>query len=114
MCTYECDLVLTRTLRLNIICMQPSTSLNIYTPHLTIFKSRLGVECSDLVSTYEPIMMFKAFGGGVCACLPVHDESVGDDHLLQVVLIMFRDAEKIQIVALLIIWYLQQSEEAWC
>lgn len=59
-------------------------------------------------------MMFKAFGGGVSVCLPVHDESVGDDHLLQVVLIMFRDAEKIQIVALLIIWYLQQSEEAWC
>lgn len=108
------DLVLTRTLHLNIICMQPSTSLNIYKPHLTIFKSRRDVECSDLVQTYEPIMMFKASGGGVCACLPVHDESVGDDHLLQVVLIMFRDAEKIQIVALLIIRYLQQSEGGWC
>lgn len=48
------------------------------------------------------------------AGLPVHDKSVGNDHLLQVILIMFRDAEKIQIVALLIIGYLQQRHEVWC
>lgn len=54
------------------------------------------------------------FGGGVYAGLPVHDKSVGNDHLLQVVLIMFRDAEQIQIVAFLIVGYLQQREEVWC
>lgn len=58
--------------------------------------------------------MPKVFGGGAYDCLPVHDESVGDDHLLQVILIMFRNAEKLQIVALLIIGYLQQREEGWC
>lgn len=35
--------------------------------------------------------------------LPVHDESMRDDHLFQIVLIMPRDTEKVQIVALLVI-----------
>lgn len=60
------------------------------------------------------MLCLQVFGGGVWACLPVHDEAVGDDHFLQVVLIMSGDAEKIQIVALLIIWYLPQWEEGWC
>ncbi len=42
--------------------------------------------------------------------LPVHDEAVGDDHLVQVVLIMSGDTEKVQIVAFLIISDLEQEE----
>lgn len=42
--------------------------------------------------------------------LPVHDESVGDDHLLQIVLIMSGDTEKVQLVALLIISDLEQDK----
>jgi len=43
--------------------------------------------------------------------LPVHDESVRDDHLVQIVLIMFGDTEKVQIVALLIVSDLEQEED---
>lgn len=42
--------------------------------------------------------------------LPVHDESVRDDHLLQIVLIMSGDTEKVQVVALLIISDLEQDK----
>lgn len=35
--------------------------------------------------------------------LPVHDESMGNDHLLQIVLIMSGDTEQVQFMALLII-----------
>ena len=41
--------------------------------------------------------------------LPVHDESMRDDHLVQIVLIMSRDAEKVQLVAFLIIGDLQRE-----
>lgn len=40
--------------------------------------------------------------------IPVHDESMGDDHLLQIVLIMFRDTEVIQLVASLIVTDLER------
>lgn len=39
----------------------------------------------------------------VLISLPVHDESMGDDHLVQIVLIMSRDTEKVQFMAFLII-----------
>lgn len=42
--------------------------------------------------------------------LPVHDESVRDDHLLQIILIMSGDTEKVQLVALLIISDLEQDK----
>lgn len=35
--------------------------------------------------------------------LPVHDESVGDDHFVQIVFVMSGDTEKTQIVAFLVI-----------
>lgn len=40
--------------------------------------------------------------------IPVHDESMGDEHLLQIVLIMFRDTEMIQLVASLIVTDLER------
>lgn len=42
--------------------------------------------------------------------LPVHDESMRDDHLVQVVLIMSGDTEKVQIMAFLIISDLEEEE----
>lgn len=42
---------------------------------------------------------------------PVHDESMGDDHLLQVVLVVSGDAEEVQLVALLIIGDLETRRE---
>lgn len=42
-------------------------------------------------------------GGVVCFVLPVHNESMGDDDFVQVVLIVSGDAEEVQLVALLII-----------
>lgn len=41
---------------------------------------------------------------------PVHDESMRDDHLVQIVLIMSGDAEKVQIVAFLIVSDLEEEE----
>lgn len=42
-------------------------------------------------------------------CLPVHDESMGNDHSIQIVLVVSGDTEEVQLVALLIISDLQQS-----
>lgn len=39
--------------------------------------------------------------------LPVHDESMWDNHLVQIVLIMSGNTEKVQVVAFLIISYLE-------
>ena len=47
----------------------------------------------------------------VLVYLPVHDESMGDDHLVQIVLIMSGHTEKVQVMALLIIGDLEQEEE---
>jgi len=44
--------------------------------------------------------------------LPVHNESMGDDHLFQIVLIMSGDAEMFQIIAFLIISDLEEEEAA--
>lgn len=41
---------------------------------------------------------------------PVHDESMGDDHLVQIVFIMSGDAEEVQLMALLIISDLEHKK----
>ena len=55
-----------------------------------------------------------------CQCLvllligsPVHDESVRDDHLLQIVLIVSGDTEQVQLVALLVVGDLEQGTASW-
>lgn len=60
----------------------------------------------DLTELWEDIISRLLLIG-----LPVHDKSMGDDHLFQIILIMPGDTEKVQLVAFLIIGDLQREED---
>lgn len=69
------------------------------------------VQCqclSEVVNSKHTV--FAAGGGQLLIGSPVHDESVGDDHLLQVVLVVSGDTEKVQFMALLIIRNLKENK----
>lgn len=81
--------------------------------------SEVGSKCPTVKRGSPPTLTFRPRTSceknpavfSVCAS-PVHDEAVGDDHFVQIVLVMSGDTEEVQIVSLLIIRDLGEEQAA--